>query len=71
MSVLINPDNPKTLRELKRLSAILAYIYAVNTLRQADEEENRGDPEITVKCRRTTYRFGKHFQCRWHKIERE
>ena len=70
-NALINPDNPKTLRELKRLSAILAYIYAVNTLRQADEEENRGDPEITVKCRRTTYRFGKHFQCRWHKIERE
>lgn len=69
-TVLINPDNPKTLRELKRLSAILAYAYAVNTLQKADEEENRGDPEITVKCRRTTYRIGKRVQWRWHHIER-
>ncbi len=66
-TVLIDPENPKTLREMMRLSGILSYLCSMETFRQVDREEALGTDNVTVRVRRKTYRLGKIFKFEWGK----
>ena len=65
--MLIDPENPKTCREMMRLSGILSYLSSMETFRQVDREEALGADNVTVRVRRKPFRLGKFFKFEWGK----